>query len=32
MIDAKNQLNIKTGHDVNVVGGQLKGDTVKMNV
>ncbi|MCX8611869.1 hemagglutinin repeat-containing protein, partial [Gilliamella sp. B3766] len=32
VIDAKNQLNIKTGHDVNVVGGQLKGDTVKMNV
>ncbi|MCX8590652.1 hemagglutinin repeat-containing protein, partial [Gilliamella sp. B3825] len=32
VIDAKNKLNIKTGNDVNVVGGQLKGDTVKMDV
>ncbi|MCX8728650.1 hemagglutinin repeat-containing protein [Gilliamella sp. B2838] len=32
VIDAKNKLNIKTGNDVNIIGGQLKGDTVKMNV
>jgi filamentous hemagglutinin len=32
VIDAKNKLTIKTGNDTNIIGGQLKGNTVNMDV
>jgi filamentous hemagglutinin len=32
VIDAKNKLTIKTGNDTNLIGGQLKGNTVNMDV
>ncbi|WP_238786575.1 hemagglutinin repeat-containing protein [Gilliamella sp. ESL0250] len=32
VIDANNKLTIKTGNDVNIIGGQVKGDSVKMDV
>ncbi|MWP28784.1 two-partner secretion domain-containing protein, partial [Gilliamella sp. Pra-s54] len=32
VIDANNKLTIKTGNDVNIIGGQVKGESVKMDV
>ncbi|WP_081303568.1 hemagglutinin repeat-containing protein [Gilliamella apicola] len=32
VVDAKNKLTIKTGNDTNIIGGQLKGNTVNIDV